>query len=332
MQTSTVAFTAINQPALLTADLPEDLAPDEFRGRTLCSGISIGTERLLWEGRLAWGNEFPVVLGYQAIGIVEELGSEVSDFEVGQRVLWRNSRFAEGSVDAASGTHTAMAVARRGDSLAIPDELDAEQASLFVLPAVGFHGVAMAGVSYGEVVAVQGLGLVGLAVVAAARLRGAVIVAIDPSAARRTAALAIGADVVVDPLTESAGEVVGGLRPGGADVVFESSGIGRLLDSAFELARPHGRFVFQGNYGGDKPVNFQFLVPHGKQLQAYFPCNDGLTPCRRAVTQLMARGAMDFRPAISHIVSPAGAVELYRTIIAGDGAATEVLGAVIDWR
>jgi 2-desacetyl-2-hydroxyethyl bacteriochlorophyllide A dehydrogenase len=333
MRTEAIVFTAPSQPVLQAVELPDELAPDEFRGRTLCSGISIGTERLLWEGRLAWSDEphFPQVLGYQAIGIVEALGSEVTDFEIGQRVLWRNSRFAEELPRAFSGTHTAMAVARRGDALPAPEGLDDESGSLFVLPAVGFHGVAMAQVSYGEVVAVQGLGMVGLAVVAACRLRGARLVAIDPSPQRRAAALAMGADVAVDPTIDSADDAVKSMNPSGADVVFESTGVGRLLDAAFALARTHGRFVFQGNYGGDKPIEIQFLVPHGKQLTCFFPCNDGLLPCRRAVTQLMARGQLDWRPAVSHVVGPVGAVTLYERIIAGHGAATDVLGAVIRW-
>ncbi len=331
MSVSAVMFTAPCQPALGTVELPSELEPNQIRYRTVCSGISIGTERLLWEGRLDYA-KFPQVLGYQAIGVVEEVGAEIDDVAVGQPILTRRSLFQGEAVHPVSGTHVAAGVVERGQFLPAPPGIDPLQASIFVLPCVGYHGVAMAQVTYGEVVAVQGCGLVGLAVVAAARLRGARIVALDPSPRRREAALALGADLAVDPQAEDALEVVKSLDQRGADVVFEATGFGQLLDAAFALARTHGRFVFQGNYGGDKPIEFMFIPPHGRQLTCYFPCNDGLLPCRRAVTQLMARGQLDFSPAISHVVSPAGAVEIYKEIIAGHGAATSALGVVIDWR
>lgn len=331
MQTRAIIFTAPCRPTLGSVELPDTLEPNEFRATTFCSGVSIGTERLLWENRLGYA-KFPQVIGYQAVGEVTEIGSEITDLEVGQKVVWRSSRFAGEAVAPVSGCHAAAAVVRRGEATPVPANIDDHQASLYVLPAVGFHGVAMAGVSYGELVAVQGLGLVGLAVVAAARLRGARIVGLDPHPGRREAALAMGADWVVDPANEDAVEAVKAIQEPGADVVFESTGFGKLLDSAFALTRGHGRFVFQGNYGDDHPASFKFNVPHGRQLQCFFPCNDGVQPCRRAVTQLIARGQLDFRPAITHVTGPAGAVKLYEEIIAGEGAATNALGIVVDWR
>lgn len=329
MSVQAVMFTEPCQPALGQVELPDVLEPNQIRYRTLCSGISIGTERLLWEGRLDYA-KFPQVLGYQAIGVVEEVGEELDDITVGQQILTRRSLFKGEAVFPVSGTHVAGGVVERGQFLPAPEGIDPLQASIFVLPCVGYHGVAMAQVTYGEVVAVQGCGLVGLAVVAAARLRGARIVAIDPSQQRREAALALGADLAVAP--DEALDTIKTLNDKGADVVFESTGFGKLLDAAFQLARVHGRFVFQGNYGGDKPIEFMFIPPHGKQLTCFFPCNDGLLPCRRAVTQLIARGQLDFSPAISHVVTPAGAVDIYNEIIAGEGAATSALGVVIDWR
>ncbi len=331
MKTEAVVFTEPCRPELRGIALPDVLEPNEVRYRTLCSGVSIGTERLLWEGRLAYAR-FPQVIGYQAVGIVEEVGTEITDLQVGQRILTRHSRFAGEEVFPVSGTHAAAGVAARGQCLPACEGLDEVTGSLFVLPCVGFHGVTMAEVRYGEVVAVQGCGLVGLGVIAAARLRGARIVALDPSPGRLAAAGELGADVVVNPAEQDALEAVQAVQPEGADVVFEATGFGQLLDTAFSLARTHGRFVFQGNYGGDKPIEFMFIPPHGKQLTCYFPCNDGLLPCRVAVTQLMARGAIDFGPAVTHHVTPAEAVDLYRGLIDGHGAAGEVIGAVIDWR
>lgn len=331
MTVAAIVFEAKGKPVLREIELPDELAPDEFRAHTLCSGVSIGTERLLWEGRLDYAR-FPQVIGYQAVGIVEEVGTEVTDFAPGDKVIWRQSRFAGEAVHPVSGCHAAAAVAQRGPSLRVPEAIDDRQASLYVMAAVGFHGAATAGVRYDELVAVQGCGLIGLGVVAAAKLRGARVIAIDVHPARLAAAAAMGADVTVNAAEADPKEAVCALQPAGADVVFEATGFGRLLDTAFSLARPHGKFVFQGNYGGDRPIAFDFIPPHGKQLTCFFPCNDGLVPCRRAVTQLMARGAIDFSPAITHVARPSEAVRLYQELVAGEGAATEANGIVIDWR
>ncbi|MBI2302846.1 MAG: zinc-binding dehydrogenase [Armatimonadetes bacterium] len=331
MNVSAIVWPEPCKVELGSVELPDELAPNEFRARTHCSGVSIGTERLLWENRLSYAR-FPMVVGYQAIGTIEAVGEGIEDLRPGQRVIWRSGRFSGEAAFPVSGCHAAAAVVTRSEATPIPDELDDLQGSLFVMPCVGYHGVDMAGVRYGELVAVQGLGLIGLGVVAAARLRGARVVGIDVSPERRAAALAMGADQVVDPGAEDAVEAVNAIQAGGADVVFEATGFGRLLDAAFALARVKGRFVFQGNYGADAPISYQFIPPHGKQLTAFYPCNDGLQPCRRAVTQLMARGAIDLRPAISHVVKPAAAVDIYRELVDGRGAATNALGVVIDWR
>ena len=84
--------------------------------------------------------------------------------------------------------------------LEVPNGLAAEHAALTEPLAVGVHAVAMAGIKGGEVPLVIGCGPVGLAVIAALKIRGlGPIVAADYSPARRLLAEKMGADVVVDP-------------------------------------------------------------------------------------------------------------------------------------
>ena len=88
--------------------------------------------------------------------------------------------------------------------LPVPDRLTTQQAALTEPMAVGAHAVAKANLTADDVPLVIGCGPVGLAVIAALKLRGAQpIVAADFSPARRRLAEAMGADVVVDPATTS---------------------------------------------------------------------------------------------------------------------------------
>ena len=65
----------------------------------------------------------------------------------------------------------------------------------------------------------------------------------------------------------------------GFDLVFECTGLWPCVRPAMELCRVHGTFVWQGNYGA-APYPFEFLVPHNRQLEMKFPCDDGYAPCR----------------------------------------------------
>ena len=196
------------------------------------------------------------------------------------------------------------------------------------MPSVGYNAVDMAGVQMGDVVAFHGQGLIGLGALVAARLRGAVTIAIDLDQRRLDLAKSMGADYVIDASQEDVKAALEAITPGGADAVFEGTGIPACLDIAFSLAQLRGKFVFLGNYG-NAPISFQFLVPHGKQLTAYFPCNDGLEPCREAVLRNVATGAIPWQKTITHRVDAVDAPELYRAINAN--AIPEMMAAVIKW-
>jgi len=64
-------------------------------------------------------------------------------------------------------------------------------------------------------------------------------------------------------------------------------------------------------------------------LTAYFPCDDGLAPCRRTVLANMASGALPWGETITHRVAWSEAASFYESV--NTGAAPDVLGAVIDW-
>lgn len=318
--------------ALRDVELP-DPGPDDLAIRTLYSGVSTGTERNLLRGDVSWG-PFPICTGYQAVGVVEEVGENVEGFPAGERVYYRDNAGAElpdgTAVSPTSGTHCSAAVIDPEDSHGVghlPEGADPAAASGFVMPAVGLNGVNMAGVGMGDTVAVQGVGLIGLGVVAAAHRRGAEVVAIDLRADRLEVAKTFGADHLIDAGEGDTNEALREIVPDGADAVFEATGNPDLIDDAMALARRHGTFVFQGDYG-DRDVSFYFREPHHKRLTAHFPCDDGLEPGRRAVLAQLASGALPWGNAITHEVAPGAAPALYADVLAGD---PEPLGAVVDW-
>lgn len=312
-----------------------DPAPDQVAIRTHFSGVSIGTEFALIRGKLSWG-PYPLCTGYMATGVIEAAGAQVEGFAVGDRVYVRGNDALTGAdgarISSVSGTHCSRIVTRPHTSHGVallPDGARMDTACMFVLPAVGLYGVDMANPRLGETVVVYGAGLIGIGVVAACVHRGCTVIAVDRREKPLQIARAMGADAVVHAGPQDVAAEIARRAPDGADVVFECTGHPASLDPAIALCRPHGRFVWQGNYGAD-PVSLHFLPPHGKRLQMFFPCDDGLAPCRRAVVKNMAMGALAWEKCITHRVRAEEAPELFAQIHAGRGE--EIVGAVIDWR
>lgn len=313
--------------------LPEP-APGSMLVRTLRSGVSIGTEFALIRAKISWG-PYPLCTGYQAVGIVEQVGDEVAGFAPGDLVYYRDNReirLADGTaVSAVAGTHASHAVIdpRTTHGCAkLPEGVAPDVGSLFVMPACGLLGADMSQPHFGDIVAVSGAGMIGLGAIATCAHRGAVVIALDVNDERLRVARELGAEVTVNVTREDAGEAVRRLAPAGADVVFEATGIPSCVGPAIELCRTDGRFVWQGNYGV-APLEFHFMPAHGRRLRMFFPCDDGQAPARRAVMRNIASGALKWEKVITHRVEADEAPELYDRI--NRGAAPDVLGAVVRW-
>lgn len=300
--------------------------------RTRYSGVSIGTEFALIRKKISWG-PYPLCTGYQSVGTVE--WSDTADFPVGTLVYCRDGKggtLADGTaVSNVSGTHCSHLVidpAATHGLARLPAGVAPDAGSLFVMPAVGLAGVDMANPRMGSSVLVYGTGLIGLGVVAAASHRGCRIIAVDIDDSRLAVATALGADVTINSRTANLTAALSEIVPGGADTVFECTGIPACVNEAMTLARNFGSFVMQGNYGA-KPIDFDFLAAHGRTLTMFFPMDDGLEPCRRAVLKNMASGVLPWGETITHRVEATDAPALYARINAGQAA--DVLGAVIHW-
>ena len=148
---------------LSEVELPNP-GPEHVVVDTLYSGVSIGTEIALVQGKLSWG-PFPICTGYQGVGVVRETGDRVPGFKRGDRVYYRDNRkmaLTDGTpVSGVAGVHCSVAVihAPTTHGLAIlPAGADAEAASLFVMPAVGLNGADRATPRMGDTVVVHGCG------------------------------------------------------------------------------------------------------------------------------------------------------------------------------
>ena len=336
MQAKALICDASQQFTIEDVTLP-DLRAEDILVRTLYSGVSIGTEFALIRNKLSWG-PYPLCTGYQSVGVVEQVGDQVSGFSIGARVYLRGhhrtmqlNRTGD-MVSPVSGTHCShvlvdTTVASHGAAL-LPEGVDPAVASLFVMPAVGLFGVDMANPRMGQTVVVFGVGPIGLGVVAACSHRGCRVIAVDVAASHLEVAKKLGADVLIDSTEGDPVAAVYDVAPEGADVVFECTGIPACVNQTIPMCKTNGTFVMQGNYGA-APFPFDFLPAHGRKLTMYFPCDDGWAPCRRAIMRNLANGVLPWHHTITHRVEAAEAAAFYHAV--NTGTAGDVLGAVIHW-
>ena len=210
------------------------LAAGQVRARALFSGVSQGTELLLFQGEgptpfdpsldAADAPTYPRRYGYAWVGEVVE--SRSAALATGARVF---GLLAHGD------EHTLPAQQLR----VLPPSLPPQRAVLAANLETALNVVWDAGVALGDEVVVLGGGVVGLLVAHAARLAGAEVRLVEPSAVRRDAAAALG-------LLAAAPEAAGRAR---ADIVVEATGNPATLDRAIELTRDEGLVVVASFYG-----------------------------------------------------------------------------------
>ena len=239
--------------------------PHEVQVRVEACGLCHTDVHVVETG--GWGMPFPILLGHEGAGIVEEVGSDVTSVMPGDRVVlaWRapcgkcrsckrgdprrcsSALHAEPRVHRADGqflsavlrcgTLADRAIVHEACAVKVPVELPVEQAALL---ACGFSTGAGAAlwatpVREGASVAVIGCGGVGLAVVQGAKLAGAErIVAVDVAAEKLDAARALGATDVVDA---SAGDPIAQVKEltRGVDYAFSAVGAASALDQAVRM-------------------------------------------------------------------------------------------------
>lgn len=233
--------------------------PDEILVRTLCSGISAGTEMLAYRGQLpadqsldanieTLGNQsttYPFQYGYANVGRIEAVGSNVDNGLLGRKVF-------------ALQPHATHYITRVEAVVELPQGMDPETGVFLANMETAVNLVLDARPMLGEHVVTLGQGIVGLLVSAIlARFPLAASYAIEPMALRRESAGKIGAEKTLDPYNEedlASMNATLGRTPGqGADLVLELSGSPAALNLALDACAYTGRIIV-GSWYGNKPV------------------------------------------------------------------------------
>jgi len=229
----------------------DNLEADQIYVETEVTGFKIGTDRGNYEGaeQVPGAPDYPRWVGDSNLGIVKNIGSRVTKFKVGDRVVSRHP-------------HASAYIARDSESIVVvPDGIDAEDAVFSHLYALSMHCYTKALFVPGETVAVVGVGVLGLGAVALGPLFGARVVALVNSEVRLDMAKQMGAHEAFlsdDPDLEA--KLDAWTAGAGIDLVILTANPWPALRTSMQAVRPNGRVSIVSLPGrGEEPLDFNPL-------------------------------------------------------------------------
>lgn len=203
----------------------------------------------------------PLALGYCNVGIVHEVGANVDDFQVGDRVV-------------SNGPHADMVKVPKNLCAKIPDNVNDESASFAVVASIGLQGIRLAQPTLGESFVVTGAGLIGLLTIQMLRANGCRVLAIDFDQSKLDLAKQFGAEICNPGKGED--PVAMGLafsRGAGVDgvIITASTKVSDPVIQAARMSRKRGRIILVGVTGlelnradfYEKELGFQVSCSYG---------------------------------------------------------------------
>lgn len=296
-----------------------DPAPNQILIAAEYSAISAGTELAVYTGTHQWLKDpnlpdwkFPFKSGYSAAGKVLAVGKDFpGGFKPGDRVSYPGNH---ASAELLTVGHERCRVWK------MPDSLSFERAAVACIARYGLGASVRAGLTLGKSAAVLGLGIIGQFALRCLMAAGASpVIGIDAVKMRRDAALAAGADFVIDPTAGDAKQQLADyLGTRGAELVADATGVPDAVPVAMSLACDAGQVVVVGSPRGKaKDVNFyddlhrryiEVTGAHGNML--FEPAHTRLAgawdihKAQNWLLRQLANGRLSLEGLIRHTITP----------------------------
>jgi 2-desacetyl-2-hydroxyethyl bacteriochlorophyllide A dehydrogenase len=330
-----------NRVELRSVDLPAPTA-NQILVRTFTSAISPGTELAVYTGTHQWLQDpnmpdwkFPFRPGYSAAGEIVAVGSEVSGWKAGDLVSYPGNH---ASAELLTIGH------ERGRQWKMRSGIDPRAAAWACIARYGFGAAIRVGTTLGRSAAVLGLGVIGQFALRSLKAAGAhPVIGIDTVEMRRNAAMAGGADGVIDP---ASGDLTGPLDrmlgTRGADIVADATGVPDAIATAMKLTSDGGQVVVVGSPRGiASSVNFyddlhrrylEITGAHGNMLfepnRHRIPGNWDIDKAQHWLLEALRDGRLKLDGLVTHTIVPDQLASAYEGLL---HRKNEYLGVVIRW-
>ena len=331
MNGKAVVFTAPNQVEFQTVQLP-DPGPGDVVVRVTHSWISNGTEGSFLRGERIAGDTayrpgdpwpFPIVAGYQKIGVVEWVGPEVKDIAVGETVFAAMGKVS--GMFSPMGGQLSPSVSPRNHIWKLPDGVDPLAYSGLVLTQVGYNCGSRPSLEIGQGAVVIGDGMVGHWAAQTLAWRGAEVVLVGRHADRLAKFPTGPMRHIVNAKEVDWLDAVRQLLPDKVQVAVDTVGSISAIEQLLPLMRRNGHIVSAGFYGTEDMLGLQAL----RNAEVSLDLVSGWTPSRMDHTlALITAGHLQTLPLITHRFPADQAADAWK-LIASKG--DSVLGVILDW-
>lgn len=248
-------------------DVPEPRM-DDYHAlvKNLACGICNGTDWKVVEGCFKGFDTYPAVLGHESVGIVIEVGRKVKSFKKGDLVLrsmLEDGLFGDGSIYSGWGSFAEYGLVGDWKALeedgitnfpeyyfaqqVLPPDFDPVDSTMLITFKEVMTATQAFGFERGQSIVICGAGPVGLSFVRIARILGmGPIIVSEPSEERRSKAIHMGADFVINPLSGSLEKLVRDIVPDGVDYFLDAVGINELLSEGLRVLKFGGKVCTYG--------------------------------------------------------------------------------------
>lgn len=308
METVAVVLEEPGKLAVRTLALQEQGA-DDIVVDALWSGISSGTERLLWAGRMPDfpGMGYPLVPGYETVGVVSRGGH---GFAEGDHVFVPGANCYKDVRGLFGGAASRIVLpAKRALPL---KNIEAETGILIALAATAHHAIAGDGASLPELIV--GHGILGrLLARLTLSLGGNAPTVWETAEARRTGAEGYA---VIDPALDTRRDY---------RTICDASGAGELLDTLIARLAKRGEVTLAGFY--EQPLSFTFPPAFMREARLRVAAEFTMADME-AVTDLVAAGRLSLAGLISNRARASAAPQAYHTAFTDPSC----IKMALDWR
>jgi 3-hydroxyethyl bacteriochlorophyllide a dehydrogenase len=315
MKAQAIVFEAPQSIAVRTLELAP-MGPRDVEVAVSFSGISTGTERLLWDGTMPPfpGLSYPLVPGYETVGTVAQMGAEVTGLSLGDLVFLPGSYAFQGVQNIFGGSGSRLVVpheraVKLDAALGVKGVLLALAATAHHVFTVGREGLPLA---YPDLIIGHGImgRLLARMVVAAGKPAPVVW---ETQAVRQSGALGYG---VIHPDDDARKDY---------RCICDVSGDSGILNRVIPKMAPGGEVVLAGFYKQDLSFSYAmaFMREACIRVAAQWKKHD-----LDAVVAMFHNGSLPLEGLITHFETPQRAQQAYEVAF-GD---PQCLKMVIDWR
>lgn len=272
--------------SLRDIEIHEELGPHDVRIKLHTVGVCGSDVHYYETGRIGpFIVKEPMILGHEASGTVIEVGSEVKNLKVGDRVCMepgipdpnsKATRLGKYNLDPAvrfwatppiHGVLRPEVVHPAAFTFKLPDNVSFAEGALVEPLAVGMHSANKAQIKPGDIAVVMGAGTIGMVTVLAALAGGCgQVIVTDVVQPKLDLAARLGPVTPVNVSKESLADVVNAMTDGwGADIVFEASGNAKAAASVFDVLAPGGCVVYIGMPG--EPIAYDVVAAQVKEAR-----------------------------------------------------------------